>query len=82
MTEQQRVHGSGAMRRIRVAASWASSAATLAFVVVFLTPLIIGRPGAHQGPLLAFVAAPAVFVVTLGLADPCSFQPPDCVYAV
>jgi hypothetical protein len=68
MSEQPRIQGSGAMRRIRVALTWASSVATLAFVVMFATPLVIGGPGAHQGPLLAFLGAPAVFVVTLGLA--------------
>ena len=69
MSEQPRLQGSGAMRRIRVALAWAASAATLAFIVMFFTPLIIGGPGAHQGPLLAFLGAPAVFVITLAAAE-------------
>jgi hypothetical protein len=35
---------------------------------MFLTPLVIGGPGAHQAPLLAFVLTPIIFVVTLALS--------------
>jgi hypothetical protein len=53
------------MRRIGVALKWACGAAALAFMVLFLTPLVIGGPGAHQAPLLAFVVTPIIFVATL-----------------
>jgi hypothetical protein len=53
------------MHRIAVALKWAFGAATLAFMVMFLTPLVIGGPGAHQAPLLAFLVTPIIFVVTL-----------------
>jgi hypothetical protein len=53
------------MRRIAVALMWAFGATALAFVVMFLTPLVVGGPGAHQAPLLAFFLIPVVFVVTL-----------------
>jgi hypothetical protein len=56
------------MHRLAVALKWACGAAAFAFMVMFLTPLAIGGPGAHQGPLLAFVLAPVIFVVTLILA--------------
>jgi hypothetical protein len=56
------------MRRIGVALIWSVGAATFAFIVVFVTPLIIGGPGSHQAPLLAFLLSPAVFLVTLALA--------------
>ena len=56
------------MHRIAVALKWACRAATFAFLVVFLTPLVIGGPGAHQAPLLAIILTPIVFVVTLVLA--------------
>lgn len=56
------------MRRITVALMWAFGAATLAFIVLFVTPLAIGGPGAHQAPLLAFFLPPIIFVVTLLLA--------------
>jgi hypothetical protein len=58
----------GNMHRISVAFKWASRVATLALVVTFLTPLVIGGPGAHQAPLLAIILTPIVFVVTLVLA--------------
>ena len=53
------------MPRITVALKWALGAATSAFTVMFLTPLVIGGPGAHQAPLLAFLLTPIVFVATL-----------------
>jgi hypothetical protein len=53
------------MHRIGVALKWACGAAALAFMVLFLTPLVIGGPGAHQAPLLAFVLTPIIFVATL-----------------
>ena len=53
------------MHRFKVALKWAGSAATLAFIVTFLTPLAIGGPGAHQAPLVAFLVTPIIFVVTL-----------------
>lgn len=56
------------MHRFAVAVKWASGVATLAFIVMFLTPLLIGGPGAHQAPLLAVLLTPIVFVVTLLLA--------------
>ena len=56
------------MQRITVALKWACRAAALAFMVVFLTPLVIGGPGAHQAPLLAIIITPIVFLVTLILA--------------
>ena len=56
------------MRRIAVALKWASGTATLAFMVMFLTPLAVGGPGAHQAPLLAFLLTPIMFVITLILA--------------
>ena len=56
------------MHRIMVALKWAGGAATFGFIVMFITPLAIGGPGAHQGPLLAFFLTPIVFVVTLILA--------------
>lgn len=55
------------MHRIAVALKWAFGAATLAFMVMFLTPLVIGGPGAHQAPLLAFLLTPIIFVITLAL---------------
>jgi hypothetical protein len=56
------------MRRITVALMWACGAAALAFAAAFFTPLIVGGPGAHQAPLIAFVLAPAIFVFGLILA--------------
>ena len=56
------------MHRIAVALKWACGATTLALVVMFLTPLAIGGPGAHQAPLLAFLLSPIIFIVTLTLA--------------
>jgi hypothetical protein len=56
------------VHRISVALMWACGAATFAFMIMFLTPLVIGGPGAHQGPLLAFLLTPIIFVVTLILA--------------
>jgi len=56
------------MRRIAAALTWSLGAAAFAFLVVFVTPLVVGGPGAHQAPLLAFLLAPAVFVITLALA--------------
>ena len=53
------------MRRIVDALKWACGAAALAFMVLFLTPLVIGGPGAHQAPLLAFALTPIIFVATL-----------------
>lgn len=55
------------MHRLGVALKWAFGTATLAFLVMFLTPLVIGGPGAHQDPLLAFILTPLVFVITLVL---------------
>jgi hypothetical protein len=55
------------MHRIGVALKWAFGTAALAFAIMFLTPLVIGGPGAHQGPLLAFLLAPLVFLITLVL---------------
>jgi hypothetical protein len=34
-------------------------------MVLFFTPLVIGGPGAHQAPLLAFILTPIIFVATL-----------------
>ena len=56
------------MQRIAVALKWAGGAAVLAFIVTFLAPLAIGGPGAHQAPLVAFLATPIIFVLTLMLA--------------
>jgi hypothetical protein len=53
------------VRRIVDALKWACGAAALAFLVLFLTPLVIGGPGAHQAPLLAFALTPVIFVATL-----------------
>ena len=53
------------MHRLVDALKWACGAATLAFMVLFLTPLVIGGPGAHQAPLLAFLLTPFIFVATL-----------------
>lgn len=53
------------MHRIVTALKWACGAAALAFMILFLTPLVIGGPGAHQGPLLAFILTPIIFVATL-----------------
>ena len=53
------------MHRVVDALKWACSAAALAFLVLFLTPLVMGGPGAHQAPLLAFFLAPIIFVATL-----------------
>jgi hypothetical protein len=53
------------MRRIVDALKWACGAAALAFMVLFFTPLVIGGPGAHQAPLLAFILTPIIFVATL-----------------
>lgn len=55
------------MHRLTVALKWACGAATLAFMVMFLTPLVIGGPGAHQAPLLAFLLTPIIFFITLAL---------------
>ena len=55
------------MHRIAVALKWAFGAATLAFMVMFLTPLVISGPGAHQAPLVAFLLTPIIFVITLAL---------------
>jgi hypothetical protein len=56
------------VHRIAVALKWACGAATFAFMVMFLTPLVMGGPGAHQAPLLAFLLTPIFFVVTFILA--------------
>ena len=56
------------MNRIMIALMWAFVGAIFAFMFMFITPLAIGGPGAHQGPLLAFFLTPNVFVVTLILA--------------
>jgi hypothetical protein len=56
------------MHRVVVALKWACGAAILAFLMLFATPLVIGGPGAHQAPLLAFMLAPIVFLGTLVLA--------------
>jgi hypothetical protein len=53
------------MHRIVDALKWACGAAALAFTVLFLTPLVIGGPGAHQAPVLAFFLTPIIFVATL-----------------
>jgi hypothetical protein len=53
------------MHRIVDALKWACGAAALAFTVLFLTPLVIGGPGAHQAPVLAFLLTPIIFVATL-----------------
>ena len=53
------------MHRLVDALKWACGAAALAFMVLFLTPLVIGGPGAHQAPLLAFLLTPFIFVATL-----------------
>jgi hypothetical protein len=50
-----------------MALKWTFSTTALAFLIMFLTPLAIGGPGAHQGPLLAFVLIPIIFVITLAL---------------
>jgi hypothetical protein len=55
------------MHRIAVALTWAFGTATLVFLVMFATPLVIGGPGAHQAPLLAFILTPIIFVITLAL---------------
>jgi len=55
------------MHRIAVALTWAFGTATLVFLVMFATPLVIGGPGAHQAPLLAFILSPIIFVITLAL---------------
>ena len=54
--------------RIVTALKWACGAAALAFTVMFFTPLVMGGPGAHQAPLLAFLLTPIIFVGTLILA--------------
>lgn len=56
------------MHRIKVALMWAFVGASFAFMFMFITPLVIGGPGAHQAPLVAFFLTPIVFVVTLILS--------------
>ena len=47
---------------------WAIGTSAVVFVVTFIGPLIIGGPGAHQGPLGAFILAPMAFPLVLLLA--------------
>src|SRR3989442_1174108 len=56
------------MHRLTTALRSAFLAALLAFIIAFSTPLLIGGPGAHQGPLLAFILAPIVFCAAFVLA--------------
>ena len=42
---------------------WGVASGGAAFLVAFLTPLFLGGPGSHQGPLAAFVVGPSAFLV-------------------
>ncbi len=46
----------------------AGGLAILVFIVAFFGPLLIGGPGAHQGPLGAFIYAPAAFFLVFFVA--------------
>ncbi|MCZ6717578.1 MAG: hypothetical protein O6944_00225 [Gammaproteobacteria bacterium] len=48
----------------------AGGLAILVFIIAFFGPLLIGGPGAHQGPLGAFIYAPVVFFLCSSLKSP------------
>jgi hypothetical protein len=47
---------------------WGVRLAVVAFVLAFFVPLLVGGPGAHQGPLGAFIYAPMIFLLALEIA--------------
>ncbi len=47
----------------------AGGLASFVFILAFFGPLLIGGPGAHQGPLGAFIYAPATFFLVFVIAS-------------